>query len=337
MKQIFYKIIVCSMLAAGFTPYLSGQVSTTGCSATGTNATAIGYNSSALHRYSFAAGNHTQATAAQSFVFGSTSTISDIFTPETSYLTNSTPNSFLIGFEGHPVFFAQWRSVAYAPGTGSKTMATYITCPCSPRVGIGTIKPEENLDVNGNMIADTIKIRNSIFLPNDEFSISYYYSDVQQDSLGGYETKGKDTTGTEDIVMGSGVRSAITGKISSTGGFSLGIGTENPQAKLHVTGSAIFSSAVRIGQDYAPLAVLFKVDGSAGIKDRLVVGTTVLPGLETNVKLSVGGNTRLSGNVAIGMDTIPNNTKLAVAGNSYFSGNIGLGTASPHTIITNWQ
>jgi hypothetical protein len=159
-KQIFYTIIMGIIFSISFE--LQAQVYYSGCTATSSKqASAIGLNSSSTGNQSFASGNYATASGNYTTAFGSyvQATASNAFTfgsgvSTSGYLSNTTANSFLVGFNNSPVLFAQLLS------SGS-------------RVGIGTKTPAYTLDVKGDASANNVYTDN-IYFTGTEMKIAKY-------------------------------------------------------------------------------------------------------------------------------------------------------------------
>ena len=197
------------------------------------------------------------------------------------------------------------------------------------KVGIYTKNPAAHLDVNGSVRADTVKVKKSIFMPNDELTFSVYCEggpviDKDPDDPYSFERE-------EDSILraSAGVKPFITLKhIDDRLGHSgrIGIGTSNPMSNLHVAGTARFEKTVLVNLSAYPNISGGKlyVGGDTYITTGgLKVGNSkILP----NLKLQIDGNSYLNGNVGIG---VSNPTKkLQVQGDSYFSGTMGVGTTN---------
>ena len=70
MKSFTKKTILFGLIISSLTIQVNAQIQYTGCSATGTNASAIGKNSTASGNNSFAGGYNTQASGSNTFAFG---------------------------------------------------------------------------------------------------------------------------------------------------------------------------------------------------------------------------------------------------------------------------
>jgi hypothetical protein len=70
MKSITKKAILFGLIISSLTIQVNAQIQYTGCSATGTNASAIGKNATASGNNSFAGGYNTQASGSNTFAFG---------------------------------------------------------------------------------------------------------------------------------------------------------------------------------------------------------------------------------------------------------------------------
>jgi len=181
-----------------------------------------------------------------------------------------------------------------------KTPLLYRDINRQNRVGIGTISPSEKLEVAGN-----IKVTGAI-----------------QPSAGNTENKGimfsqnpgggaNDAAwiryyprSAEDCTLEIGVSDNTNDHIALIPGGNVGIGINNPSAKLHVSGNA-------------------KVTGNAEVDGNLGIGITT-----PSEKLHVGGNAIVTGKVGIG--TTNPSAKLHVdGGDAIVSGKVGIGTTTP--------
>ena len=249
-KSIFIGIFAVSALSS--TTAL-GQVTAVGCTMdTSKYSSAIGYQTKALGVYSLASGYGVNATAYQSYIFGTKQTGGGISLPSL-ITTNDTERSFMIVFEGHPVFFAQLAPLPPKGRSDTPDPNSFYTG--TPAVGIGTIEPQEALDVRGNIMADgniqadTVKIKHSIFLPEKELSFTYYSAGTnpggQEDEPIGEEVS---IDGMDDgSNSGSGVGTSGVKTIMVLKDNKVGIGTVDPQARFHVSGNGLLSGALTIG------------------------------------------------------------------------------------------
>jgi len=152
MKRFFFTLVITGIIFS-ISFELQAQVYFSNCTPTqNKQASAIGLSSSSTGNQSFASGNYAlasgdyatalgsyvQATGNNAFAFGSGISTS-------SRLSNTTANSFLLGFNNSPVLFAQRHSSGV------------------PRVGIGIKTPEYTLDVNGDANADNVYTNNIYF------------------------------------------------------------------------------------------------------------------------------------------------------------------------------
>lgn len=137
-RNSFIVILIACMLFSG---KMFGQITAKRCIMDSIKlySSAIGYETTAWGKYSLTAGYHTYTDKANSFVFGTGTTSPNNVA---RYLEAPSSNSFLIGFENKPVFFARLDSTLYH------------------RVGIGTVTPLTALDVNGTTRTDTLRVIN---------------------------------------------------------------------------------------------------------------------------------------------------------------------------------
>jgi len=272
-KLIFIGILIVSALSSN---RALGQVTAVGCTMDASKySSAIGYQTTASGKYSLASGYGIKATAGSSYIFGSMQTGGDTW-PSTLITTNNTQNSFMIVFEGHPVFFA--RLVPPPPkerddsDSDSESEEGRDVSPPSyqtgtPAVGIGTIDPQEALDVRGsiiaegNMTADTVKIKSDIFLSNHELSFTHYLKEWE-----------------DNITL-------MTLK-AFYNEARLGIGTADPQTNLHVKGNSYFQGKVGIG--ILNPAKTFHVEGNSYFNGDIGIGTTNTFGYTLAVNGNIG-------------------------------------------------
>ena len=255
-RFIFTGILVTLAL---FSKPVFGQVTSFGCeinpSAFGS---AVGYQTKALGKYSLASGYMVRAMADQSYIFGTTQTGNILHSGD--IVANNTQRSFLILFEGKPVFFARLvppplrndgdEDDGESEGEEDRDIGypdTYYTG--TPAVGIGTIDPRETLDVRGNIIADTVKINKSIFLPENELLFTYY----QPSTDGGGGEEDDDEPPIIERMEGDSLRSDFSNvkpmmTLKRVGYDNrLGIGSVAPEQSLHVKGNGLFTGRLNIG------------------------------------------------------------------------------------------
>jgi len=120
--------------------HVQAQIKHTNCTNGGTDASAIGNDSHGRGNYSFAAGRYIKANMNNSYVFGSGVSLGGI---SPTYLESPAQNSFLVGFENKPIFYAQLDSAL------------------SHRVGIGTTAPKTALDIMGTTRTGKLRVVNN--------------------------------------------------------------------------------------------------------------------------------------------------------------------------------
>ena len=255
-KFIFTGIFIALAL---FSKSLSGQVTSFGCTVDpSVYASAIGNQTTALGKYSLASGYKVKAMADQSYIFGTVQTGS--IGIGSDIVANNITKSFMIIFEGQPVFFA--RLVPFSSrGDGDQddgepeSEGERIDSPDpnlhysgTAAIGIGTIDPKETLDVRGNIISDTVKINKSIFLPEKELSFTYYYSSGGGGGGGSTDEIPSFGDGMDEDSLRSGlsVNTMMTLKRVSTDS-RLGIMTTSPEHNLHVNGTGLISKRITLG------------------------------------------------------------------------------------------
>jgi hypothetical protein len=137
-------------------------------------------------------------------------------------------------------------------------------------------------------------------------------------------------TSTGNVLVGS---SSSTGTASQllqvTGGAyvsgSVGIGTTNPQYKLHVIGDTLVSGVITATTFFGNLT---------GYASTAGISTNVIGGIGSITQLQVTGiSTFTNGPVLVGaaISTGTTDQRLQVTGGAYVSGNIGIGTTNPTT------
>jgi hypothetical protein len=111
------------------------------------------------------------------------------------------------------------------------------------KIAIGNKQPKETLDIQGNMIVDTVKINKSIYLPNDLLSFSYYRPCTTCPHSDEYEIVGPGTDKGDSIFLGDNpekgngaITEMMTLKYIKDVGVRVGIGIANPETTLHVNG-----------------------------------------------------------------------------------------------------
>lgn len=169
--------------------------------------------------------------------------------------------------------------------------------------GIGTDAPDARLDVHGDVIIEETLDVNGITRVNDATSSTNPGNGALIVAGGA----GID----ENVNIGNDLDVANDGHI----GGSLGVNTDNPNARLDVHGDAIIESTLDVdgitrinngSQSNSAATGALRVAGGAGIGLNLNVGQN----LDVNQNANVDGNAR-------------------VGGNGYIAGNLGVGTTNP--------
>lgn len=117
----------------------------------------------------------------------------------------------------------------YTPAAGDA-----FTLLQSGNVGIGTTSPSYKLDVNGSFSGG------GLIADSNSFTLTFSGADVLYGSLSSGAIPAKATFGVSDSGIVSDYPSSEALRINSSG--NIGIGTTNPQAKLHVNGTVRFQS-----------------------------------------------------------------------------------------------
>jgi hypothetical protein len=182
----------------------------------GLNGIALGSYANVLQASGIAIGNYVQSNAANSYVFG-------MGTSSSALLTNDKPNSLMFGVTHKP-------SLTIAKPTGGGDIGY---------LGIGTTEPKEMAHVVGTLLIERTEETASRLQfkhpdntakgndPHDTLVASPYYWDIYSDTQGlKFNT-----------VLKSNGSSAQLMVLSRNG--RLGIGIENPLAKLHVNQNMI--------------------------------------------------------------------------------------------------
>ncbi len=181
---------------------------------------------------------------------------------------------------------SQRMQLQSAPNATAVTGSANIV-PSTGNVGIGTLNPTRQLEVNGSGL-QRIKVASS----NDQAGISF-------ESDGAGEATILSPSGTDDIrfYVGEADRVAVT----SNG--RVGIGTTEPVEALHVAGGSYFEATLRLMNDGGYNEIDFNNTGNLHIKSK---------GTDDSNPLSIL-TMEPTGNVGVGTDTP--SEKLDVAGN----------------------
>jgi len=164
-------------------------------------------------------------------------------------------------------------------GGGVLDFRTLMTLAETGNVGIGTTSPKETLDVGGNMRADTVKVKHSIFMEEDMLTFTFMgESGQEQDTIVVFDNSGKGKSEITKLMTMKRVKNydnSITGR--------LGVGTDNPQSLFHVNGLARSSS--------------LQIDG-----DSYFIGNVGIGVSKPTKKLHVQGDSYFNGKIGIGKD-----------------------------------
>lgn len=210
-----------SAFASGYNSQASGNYSTAlGYAATagGIYSLSMGLNTTASASTAFAIGQNVQATQPGTFVIGkyvtasaSNALVFGVGYSSTALLTNSIPNSIMFG--------------AYS-STPSITIRQVAASNAIALVGVGTTDPKQLLHINGNTLLSGTN-NSLLFGPttisstnlNGNFGIRY----INNSGLHFYKP-----------AVGSSI--AVNNILYIRDSGNIGIGTNNPETKLHVSG-----------------------------------------------------------------------------------------------------
>jgi len=286
-KSIFIGILIVSALSS--TTAL-GQVTAVDCEIdTTVYSSAIGNQTKALGMYSFAAGYRVQAVPDNSFVFGTGDSVSllsarssnsfligferqSVFfaqlklqdgvlfprvgigtvMPRATLDVNGTTRTGTLRMDNPSFQYNKEKNLGFYPTTGDvfifpQTPTLFLS---DAGVGIMTDNPTSTLDVNGNVRADTVKIKNSIFLPEKELSFTYYADGTDPnhpDSLVIVNPIKGDSTVLDGVGIGSGGVNTMMVLKRVSNDSRLGIGVTAPAQNLHVFGNGLLSERLAVG------------------------------------------------------------------------------------------
>ena len=192
------------------------------------------------------------------------------------------------------------------------------------KVGIGTITPNEKLEVNGSVRVGNVKIQNAnggrIGLNRNTSTGAIY-----NNTFGAFQIQNNDTTGFE--IQGYNTGGSLTGLISmkQSDGY-VGIGIASPTTKFHIDDNATAGTGLLVtgGGVGNPLATFTRDVGGSGsveISSRDSRPQIKLAASSNTFALGVNGSTfEIADNTALGT-----NARLSITN----TGNVGIGTTSP--------
>ena len=175
--------------------------------------------------------------------------------PQSALDVNGGIRTVAMRLTGSSFNYEKEKNLGFYWMTGGGDMGGTTTIPTlflsDAGVGIMTKNPTSTLDVNGNVRADTVKIKRSIFLTEDELSFTYYSDGLDPggndnepgddeppvDKMGGDSNSGSGTSGVKTIMVLKDNR--------------VGIGITSPQTKLHVSGNGLLSGNLTVGNSSA--------------------------------------------------------------------------------------
>ena len=191
-------------------------------------------------------------------------------------------------------------------------------------VGIGTITPNEKLEVNGSVRVGNVKIQNAnggrIGLNRNTSTGAIY-----NNTFGAFQIQNNDTTGFE--IQGYNTGGSLTGLISmkQSDGY-VGIGIASPTTKFHIDDNATAGTGLLVtgGGVGGPLAKFTRDVGGSGsveISSRDSRPQIKLAASSNTFALGVNGSTfEIADNTTLGT-----NARLSITN----TGNVGIGTTSP--------
>lgn len=405
MKNLISTFAILGVLISLSIHSLNAQVSYTSCTNDGINSSALGNNSITSGNYSFAFGYYTKATAYNSFSFGSGI---DNSGGKVAYLLNDKPNSFLIGFSNIPVLFAQLRSSTDAYSNDLRRVGIGTNSPKTALDVEGTIRTQNlrilnhirytgsSLTIGYQSEIDELSIQEPLLtLKDGKVGIRNLNPTVVLDVSGGMKVQSFETNSIRvggDIEFTQSVLSFI--RVSNNRGDSImfdpepnikeperlstyimtlkgtdvGIGIQNPEAKLHVLGNAAVNGKLRLNSsanyEEADIAIKNKWFFTSGTSN--VIGhnwrtnpnnTMDMPRAQSGTASAIffdgSGNIRFrvaphgtansnitsweelimtnDGDVGIGITNGNPKQKLHVAGNTYITNNLGIGVETTKT------
>ncbi len=214
-----------------------------GTQANGTAATALGNSTVASGSSSTAMGINTIASGSPSTAMGYFANASADFSTAMGYFTNASAyNSTVMGAytkakSPYSLVIGQYNDTSatnslfeIGNGTADYARNNALTVLQNGNVGIGTPSPVSPLSFS-NALGDKISFWNSG--PSNQYGIG----------LQGYLLQIYSGTFNDDIAFGYGGSASFTEKMRVKGNGNVGIGTNNPLAKLHVTDNAVVFSA----------------------------------------------------------------------------------------------
>ena len=186
----------------------------------------------------------------------------------------------------------------------------------SGRVGVGTTTPRELLHVGGgNLSLDSTRY------------IDFGNGNSRINDLGLVSGQGYSLRITTFGPIGTGTANSLTEKLRLTGSGSLGLGTDSPSARFHISGGFTDGNLMRVQSPTGAEYFFISASGNVGIGTNLPSAELHISGASIDSLLRVGSPSNAnilfvsgSGRVGIGKTT-PNST-LDVNGNTIVTGSI---------------
>ena len=175
----------------------------------------------------------------------------------------------------------------------------------SGRVGVGTTTPRELLHVGGgNLSLDSTRY------------IDFGNGNSRINDLGLVSGQGYSLRITTFGPIGTGTANSLTEKLRLTGSGSLGLGTDSPSARFHISGGFTDGNLMRVQSPTGAEYFFISASGNVGIGTNLPSADLHISGTSADNLLRVGSPS--------------NDNILFVTG----SGRVGIGTAFPSSSLT---